>query len=127
MSRSVLLFNAIIRTHHITSRKKIHRLKKAAADYDVDFVLIRSGGSPGIMYAESRHEPAVSSWVAAVRALRYKDYLCIYKPSGRNVVETSDVKGFQETGSVAAFADVMEQKGLLGWWQEGMGYVQAKS
>ncbi|EJT77330.1 hypothetical protein GGTG_07242 [Gaeumannomyces tritici R3-111a-1] len=68
------LFNALIRTHHITSRKKVQRLRKAADDQGLRFVLLRSGGSPGIMYAEASGEEPLRDWVGAVQALRYKDY-----------------------------------------------------
>ena len=58
------VWNALIRTHHITSRKKVAKLKQAATANDV-FVLLRSGGSPGIMYVEGSQKP-VEEWVAAV-------------------------------------------------------------
>ena len=41
------LHNALIRTHHITSRKKVAKLKQAATFHDV-FVLLRYGGAPGV-------------------------------------------------------------------------------
>ena len=59
------LFNALIRTHHITSRKKVAVLKKAASTHGCR-VLLRSGGSPGIMYVEGS-ENGVEQWVAAVQ------------------------------------------------------------
>ncbi len=58
-------FIALIRTHHITSRKKVAALKLAAERHGC-FALLRSGGSPGIMYVEGREE-AVRSWVSQVR------------------------------------------------------------
>lgn len=60
-----LLFNALIRTHHITSRKKVAILKKAASNHEC-YVLLRSGGSPGIMYVEGS-ERGVEQWVATVQ------------------------------------------------------------
>lgn len=62
---SAQLFNALIRTHHITSKKKVSRLKKAAATHDC-YVLLRSGGCPGIMYCEG-DETGVKEWVAVVQ------------------------------------------------------------
>jgi len=59
------IFNALIRTHHITSRKKVAKLKQAATAQDV-FVLIRYGGAPGVMYVEG-HELGVVEWVSAVQ------------------------------------------------------------
>jgi len=58
-------WNALIRTHHITSRKKVTKLKQAATSQDV-FVLLRSGGAPGIMYVEGS-EGGVERWVNVVQ------------------------------------------------------------
>lgn len=58
-------FNALIRTHHITSRKKVAKLKQAATAQDV-FVLVRYGGAPGVMYCEGQ-EAGVTEWVSAVQ------------------------------------------------------------
>jgi hypothetical protein len=59
------LFNALIRTHHITSRKKVTALSQAAKKHDV-YALLRSGSTPGIMYAEG-DESAVAAWVGDVK------------------------------------------------------------
>lgn len=59
------LHNALIRTHHITSRKKVAKLKQAAIFHDV-FVLLRSGGPPGVMYVEGK-EDGVNQWVSDVQ------------------------------------------------------------
>jgi len=66
MSKS--LYNALIRTHHITSRKKVAKLKQAAASCNV-VALLRSGGAPGIMYVEGT-EGGVRQWVDAVHVSR---------------------------------------------------------
>ncbi len=58
------LWNALIRTHHITSRKKVAKLKQAAVTQAV-FVLLRFGGAPGIMYVEGSRA-GVEEWVGAV-------------------------------------------------------------
>ncbi|KAI2468406.1 hypothetical protein F4781DRAFT_432383 [Annulohypoxylon bovei var. microspora] len=120
MSRATNLFTALIRTHHITSRKKLARVKKAAALCDLQ-VLVRSGGSPGIMYAEGPDETAVGSWVSGVQALRYKDFQCVQKPAAHLVQVASriDDVGFEEVTSVAEFGERMEQRGLGGWWKIG--------
>ncbi|CAJ2511193.1 Uu.00g068180.m01.CDS01 [Anthostomella pinea] len=124
MSRPANLFTALIRTHHITSRKKIQRVKKAASHHALPFVLIRSGGSPGIMYAESADEAGVSGWVAAVQGLRYKDFQCAQKPAASdvNVPPQASDSGFVEVTSVAEFGERMQQRGLGSWWKSGMGY-----
>lgn len=54
-------FHALIRTHHITSRKKVTKLRQAANAHNV-FALLRYGGAPGIMYVEG-DEKGVTSWV----------------------------------------------------------------
>ncbi|KAI1799210.1 hypothetical protein F4811DRAFT_124732 [Daldinia bambusicola] len=118
------VFAALIRTHHITSRKKLVRVKKAAALYNLH-VLIRSGGSPGIMYAEGPDETSVSSWVNMVQGLRYKDFQCAQKPAAHQVRGTAkQIKdgSFEEVTSVTEFGERMEQRGLGGWWRIGMGY-----
>jgi len=66
------LFNALIRTHHITSRKKIAKLRHAA-DVHNCFVLLHSGKCPGIMYCEGS-ESGVRNWVAVVQGLRCKSF-----------------------------------------------------
>ena len=44
----------MVRTHHITSKKKLNRVKWAAEQHDVDFLMVRSGSYPGLMFAEDR-------------------------------------------------------------------------
>lgn len=98
-------------------------MKKAARQFDVDWVLIRSGGSPGIMFAESRHELGLSEWVAAVQNLRYKDYLLARRPAPAPSSLELLSRGFDETDSITEFGQAMEARGLSRWWKEAMGYV----
>lgn len=66
-------WNALIRTHHITSRKKVARLRQAAATEDV-YALLHSGRPPGIMYVEG-DKVGVESWVTTVQVrLRHLGY-----------------------------------------------------
>lgn len=134
MSRIAVPFNCLIRTHHITSRKKLRRVRHAAHQLGIANVLVRSGGSPGIMFAESESEGSLTSWVAEVQALRYKDFRCVARPSLADVskVETRASSpngafppdmGFFETESVAEFARQMKEKGLESWWKKAMGYT----
>lgn len=58
------VWNALIRTHHITSRKKVAKLRQAANDCQV-YALICYGGCPGIMYTEGSYE-GVKRWVESV-------------------------------------------------------------
>ncbi|KXJ86995.1 hypothetical protein Micbo1qcDRAFT_208401 [Microdochium bolleyi] len=131
-----LLFTALIRTHHITSRKKLQRVKKAAAQHAVPYVLVRSGGAPGIMYAEATAESSVADWVATVQSLRYKDFQCVQKPAVApkdargTVLPTATMRsgnadrqlGFEEVTSTTEFATRMQERDLLAWFKAGMGY-----
>jgi hypothetical protein len=58
------MYHALIRTHHITSRKKVSNLKAAAKKHSC-FALLRSGGTPGIMYVRGDEEN-VMEWVGIV-------------------------------------------------------------
>lgn len=58
------MYHALIRTHHITSRKKVATLKAAAKRIGC-FSLLRSGGTPGIMYVRGE-EMGVKEWVGIV-------------------------------------------------------------
>lgn len=52
-------YHALIKTHHITSRKKVSTIK-AAADKHECYALLRSGGIPGVMYVEGSQEGVAS-------------------------------------------------------------------
>ena len=65
MTSSHSIWNALIRTHHITSRKKVAKLTQSAKNHNV-YALLRSGGSPGIMYVEGGQE-GVTAWVGDVK------------------------------------------------------------
>ncbi|KAF2199371.1 hypothetical protein GQ43DRAFT_398919, partial [Delitschia confertaspora ATCC 74209] len=132
------IFNALIRTHHITSRKKIAALRKAASHHRV-YALLRSGGCPGIMYCEGGGEAAVKEWVATVQRLRYKDFQLVRK-TGEVEMEKGEEKRegvgmgkrtgreekwgkLEELESVKEFGGRMEELGVWEWWRRGMGYV----
>lgn len=136
-----MLFNALIRTHHITSRKKVSTLKRAADTYNC-LVLLRSGGCPGIMYVESEEKDAVESWVNTVRNLRYKDFQLVTRPdvltdergsrdneqnersrSKKKTEKNTPKPGLSEVETVKEFGNLMEQRGVWQWWRRGMGYV----
>ncbi|KAJ0416204.1 hypothetical protein BJY00DRAFT_317089 [Aspergillus carlsbadensis] len=135
-----MVYNALIRTHHITSRKKVSALKQAAHNLNC-FALLRSGGCPGIMYIEAQEKDAVESWVNTVRSLRYKDFQLVNRPAPA-VVEVDDKEGsarerarkketaegqikagLTEIDTVKEFGSVMGQRGIWKWWRKGMGYV----
>jgi hypothetical protein len=136
------LYNALIRTHHITSRKKVAALKRAADTHQCA-VLLRSGGCPGIMYVEGGKDP-VESWVDVVRRLRYKDFQLVTRPgvveeeeedgrgkqgTGNRNGEKKDGKelglavGLDEVESVKEFGAIMAKRGVWNWWRRGMGYA----
>lgn len=124
-----MLYNALIRTHHITSRKKVAALKRAADTHQC-FVLLRSGGSPGIMYVEGQARDDVEAWVGEVRKLRYKDFQLVTKPELLAHEETPEPgqqggyhTGVEEVESVKEFGSVMARKGVWNWWRRGMGYT----
>ncbi|KAJ5772774.1 hypothetical protein N7457_007670 [Penicillium paradoxum] len=127
-----VLHNALIRTHHITSRKKVAVLKRAADTHQCA-VLLRSGGCPGIMYVEGQKE-RVESWVDVVRRLRYKDFQLVTRAAA---VEQEQEDGYEQSGkgspglalgldeveSVKEFGGIMAQRGIWNWWRRGMGYT----
>ncbi|CAH0020519.1 unnamed protein product [Clonostachys rhizophaga] len=145
MSRAPIIFNCLIRTHHITSRKKLQRVRRAASQLNVDWLLVRSGGCPGIMFAESRDAAGLEEWLATVHALRYKDFRCVAKPAPSCGIIVTDegakkkrqgagrpsddtvtgnllATGFYETESVAEFGKELGKRGLASWWKKAMGY-----
>lgn len=65
MSRLVSIHHALIKTHHMTSRKKIAALADSANRLSIE-VMIRTGGYPGIMYVAGP-EGDVRSWIEVVR------------------------------------------------------------
>lgn len=137
-------YNALIRTHHITSRKKVATLKRAADSLNC-FALLRSGGCPGIMYVEAKDKDAVESWVSVVKNLRYKDFQLASRPASAIVGEEEESRGpaglkskrgekknerhegletgLEEVESVKEFGNLMQQRGVWQWWRRGMGYV----
>ncbi|KAJ5160678.1 uncharacterized protein N7482_007682 [Penicillium canariense] len=139
-----MLYNALIRTHHITSRKKVAALKRAA-DAHQCYVLLRSGGCPGIMYVEGQDKGHVEAWVGVVRKLQYKDFQLVTRP-GAVAPERGDVvrektegkewdldadldldldldRGLVEVDSVKEFGGCMARRGVWNWWRRGMGYT----
>lgn len=125
MGPSRSLFVTLVRTHHVTSRKKLQRVKKAAAHFDIPFVLVRYGGCPGLMYGESPDASSLGSWVSAVKDLRYKDFQCVCKPESKRLEEVPATPplpsgAFNETDSVSDFGQIMDRKGLGEWFKIGL-------
>jgi hypothetical protein len=125
---STPLYNALIRTHHITSRKKVAKLKAAASNCNI-YALLRYGGCPGIMYCQGTTEIGVRDWVATVQRLRYKDFQLVKKPAEKELGRSAKLDErvpygkLEEADSVKEFGARMEDMGVLEWWRKGMGYV----
>lgn len=119
------LYHAFIRTHHITSRKKVATLKTAAKRLEVA-TLLRSGGVPGLMYVRGNSLEDLQSWVNVVHNLRYKDYRLICSASkapDSSCGEAGDnAFGIEEVDTVRDMGAAMERKGLLDWWKKAMGF-----
>lgn len=128
-------FNALIRTHHITSRKKVGVLKRAAGTHQC-LVLLRSGGCPGIMYVEGPEQVQVDAWVGVVRKLRYKDFQLVARsaplvpePAGDSTWSKASQDfavsdgAVAEIDSVKEFGDYMTRRRVWHWWRKGMGYA----
>ncbi|KAJ7283223.1 hypothetical protein C8J57DRAFT_730367 [Mycena rebaudengoi] len=116
-------YQALIRTHHISSMKKISRLRAAAVQHNVG-VLIHIG-VPGIMYVSGDKESGVQSWVRNVHDLRYKDYYLAVRPekNEKKVPEALPSAGrLDAVDSVKEFGEKMKACGLWDWWRSGMGY-----
>ncbi len=125
---STPIYNALIRTHHITSRKKVAKLRAAASNHNV-YALLRYGGCPGIMYCQGS-EPGVRDWVAAVQRLRYKDFQLVKKPAVKHTEAQADENTkvpygkLEEMDTVKEFGAQMESFGVWSWWRMGMGYAK---
>lgn len=63
-----------------------------------------------------------------VQRLRYKDYQLVAKPAMAAVAVEAPAKGPDRTGlfevdSVKEFSSKMEERGVLSWWRQAMGYA----
>lgn len=121
------IYNALIRTHHITSRKKVAKLKQAAANYEV-FALLRYGGCPGIMYCQGT-ESGVKEWISTVQRLRYKDFQLVKKPAAIDLEDRKSQEQnipygkLEEIQSVKDYGAMMDDLRVRNWWRRGMGYT----
>ncbi|CBX93324.1 hypothetical protein LEMA_P042250.1 [Plenodomus lingam JN3] len=121
------VFNALIRTHHITSRKKVGKLRDAASNCNI-YALLRSSGCPGIMYCQGT-ESGVREWVSVVQRLRYKDFQLVKKPAEKVCEHGAEREAIvtngklEEVESVKEYGARMEALRVLGLWRRGMGYI----
>ncbi|RMZ86296.1 hypothetical protein DV736_g6479, partial [Chaetothyriales sp. CBS 134916] len=131
------MYHALIRTHHITSRKKVAVLKAAAKKLQC-FALLRSGGVPGVMYVQGESKGDVQSWVDTVHGLRYKGYQLVapvseakesdshsHSHSGqkRMLGEAGVVEEFDKVKDMAMRIMEGDDHKLTEWWRRAMGFV----
>ena len=114
------MFIALIRTHHITSRKKVATLKAAAKKLGC-YALLRSGGVPGVMYVQGGGKDAVQAWVDVVHELRYKDYQ-LAAPVVAAKTSVKQEPCLEEVATVKEMGARMEHAGLKEWWRKAMGF-----
>lgn len=128
-----MLSRALIKTHHMTSRKKIASLTKSASSLSVS-VLLKTGRSPGVMLCEG-DESSVEIWVERVKRLRYKDYQLMVRErlepqpdEGQGLEAVAKRGSVREIEELKAFSALLAEAddGLLLWWKRGMGYVARK-
>ena len=123
------LYRALIKTHHMTSRKKIQSLTRAAKTLHCA-VVIKTGRPPGVMIveavndSESEAQKAVESWVGVIKRLRYKDHQLLRMESlakGNLGLEAGRVREFEE---MKEFGKYLEECGMWQWWREHMGFAK---
>lgn len=122
MSPTKPVFATLIRIHHIKSREKLARVKKAAIDFGLPLMCYRYGGSPALMYGEGPDVSSLTSWVNAVKTLKYKDFHCVCKPQQRDLalrVDRGQGTQFREFVSVKKLGQFMERRGLGQWFKTG--------
>ena len=123
------MYHALIRTHHITSRKKVAALKaalKAAAKTLQCHAVLRSGGIPGVVSVEGRNSTNVEKWVDTAHDLRYKDYqlvAAVFQTFTESRLAEADIGSLNEVNTVKELGALMEEKGLTRWWRVSMGYA----
>lgn len=136
---------ALIKTHHMTSRTKLTHIAHLTRTLDVS-VLLRIGPvSPGVILVEAGDDndnDTLRCWIAAVKKLRYLGWSChgrrqVEIPQLGRVVSRGDVR---MTTSLSDFAGVLAevdaiptstsaattgdglQTALLPWWKDKMGF-----
>ncbi|PBP25601.1 hypothetical protein BUE80_DR003451 [Diplocarpon rosae] len=113
----------LIRTHHMTSRKKILTITKAAKRFSCA-VLLKTGGPPGVMLAEGEGEGA-GEWLEVVRKLRYKDYHLLKREQVTTRGMAIDPGSVVELTSMKDLGAFLEgRKDVHAWWRLHMGYAK---
>ncbi|KAF6241249.1 hypothetical protein HO173_001044 [Letharia columbiana] len=123
----MMLYRALIKTHHMTSRKKITAITKAAKKCNCAVYLKSGVHPPGVMVGECGGEQGeldLKEWVGSVKRLRYKDYKLLCSETveqGRLLVKSGDVKEFH---SMKALAHDLGECEILDWWSFHMGFTK---
>ena len=77
----MMLCRALIKTHHMTSRKKIMAITKAAKQYECAVYLKTGMHPPGVMIGEcdgQEGEQDLKEWVRSVK-------VCVHYPAQRRI------------------------------------------
>lgn len=123
------VYRALIKTHHMTSRKKIITLTKSASHLHCS-ILLKTGSCPGIMLCEADALSSIQDWIEGVRKLRYKDYQLMKKEMVILAGEDSALRGIVDRGKVVEidklsdFGKTLGDGELNAWWRRAMGYVR---
>lgn len=123
------VYRALIKTHHMTSRKKITTLTKSASHLNCS-VLLKTGSCPGIMLCEASTLLSMQDWVEGVRKLRYKDYQLMKKEMVILAEKERALRGIVDRGQVVEidklsdFGKILGDGELHAWWRRAMGYVR---
>ncbi|KAI4239974.1 MAG: hypothetical protein L6R40_005406 [Gallowayella cf. fulva] len=118
------LFQALIKTHHMTSRRKIQAIAKSAK-HNACSVVLKTGKPPGVMIAQGE-EAGVREWVDGVKRLRYKDYRllrleAVKQGSGQLSTPSGNVEELDSMKDLSAYLAECE---MLPWWTEHMGFAK---
>ena len=117
------MYNALIRTHHITSRKKVAVLKAAAKELQC-YALLRTGGTPGVMFVQGNSQDRVQRWVETVRNLHYMGYqLASPAAAAARGFGPSNYGSLVEVSTVKDMAAKMNSCDLADWWRKAMGFT----
>lgn len=71
----MMLYRALIKTHHMTSRKKITAITKAAKQYNCAVYLKTGRHPPGVMLGECDGEEGEEDLKAGVRSVKVRIFL----------------------------------------------------
>ncbi|KAL9630807.1 MAG: hypothetical protein Q9204_004535 [Flavoplaca sp. TL-2023a] len=117
----IMLYRALIKTHHMTSRKKIQAITKSAKQHSCS-VLLKTGKPPGVMIAEGT-EDALKQWVEGVKRLRYKDYRLLRLEAVTTGQLTTTPGNVTEFGAMKDLSAHLEECEVWEWWAEHMGFT----